>query len=333
MGKSESAIMNVKSGLAAVGLVVAAVCVTAAQEPKQGTSGAANQAGDENAIRAVSAAFVRAYNAGNSEAMAALFTDDAEVVNEDGVPVQGREAIAALFASTFATHPGETIELDEISVRFLGPDAAQEKGRARILPGLPRPGVASREKSPSVAPAGASQANRYTVLFVRQGGRWLQSSVHEHADKEISSHERLVPLEWLLGEWVDEGSSSVIHSNTRWSDDGNFLLRDFTIQVGGQAALNGSQRIGWDPLTRQITSWVFDSEGGHGVGLWARDGNRWVVKASGVLRDGRTATVTQIYTVVNPLLVRWKSVDRTVGDQVEPDGAELVMVRKPPRPR
>ena len=49
--------------------------------------------------------------------------------------------------------------------------------------------------------------------------------------------------------------------------------------------------------------------------------------------DGRTATATQVYTVVNKDLVRWKSVDRTLADRVEPDINEFVMVRKAPRPR
>ncbi len=327
--------MNLKWTLAALGLVLTGLCVSeaAAQEPKKAALGPASRSADEKAIREASAAFVRAYNAGDAKAIAGLFTEDAEVVNEEGAPIQGREAIGALFASTFAAHPGETIELDEISIRFLGRDVAKEDGRARIVPGRTNPAAVSRTKGPSVAHTGGPQISRYTVLYVRQDGRWLQSSVREHADKEITPHERLEPLGWLVGEWVDEGSSSVVHSNTQWSADGNFLLRDFTIQIAGQPALRGTQRIGWDPLTRQIISWVFDSDGGHGVALWAHEGERWVVKASGVLRDGRTATATQIYTVVNPHLVRWKSVDRTLGDQAEPDVAELVMVRKPPRPR
>jgi hypothetical protein len=181
--------------------------------------------------------------------------------------------------------------------------------------------------------AGAPHVNRYAVLYIRQNGRWLQSSVHEFAETQMTPRTRLEPLSWLLGEWVDEGSSSVVHSNTRWSDDGNFLLCDFTIQSEGKPALRGTQRIGWDRQTQQITSWVFDSEGGHSIGLWAHDGERWVVKISGVLHDGRTVTATEIYTVANPHLVRWKSVDRTIGEHVEPDAAEFVMVRKPPRPR
>ncbi len=327
--------MNRKWTLGALGVAATALFVAeaAAQELKKAVPGPPGRAADEKAIREASAAFVRAYNAGDAKAIASLFTEDAEVVNEDGAPIQGRDAIGALFASTFTANPRETIELDEIAIRFLAHDVAKEEGRSRIAPSSTNSGAMFGTKRPSLAHAGGPQISRYTVLYVRQDGRWLQSSVREHTDREITPHERLEPLAWLVGEWVDEGSSSVVHSNTQWSVDGNFLLRDFTIQIAGKPALRGTQRIGWDPLARQITSWVFDSDGGHGLALWAHDGDRWVVKASGVLRDGRTATATQIYTVVSPHLVRWKSVDRTIGDLAEPDVAELVMVRKPPRPR
>ena len=58
---------------------------------------------------------------------------------------------------------------------------------------------------------------------------------------------------------------------------------------GGRPAMTGSQRIGWDPLAKKIHSWVFDSEGGLAEGVWTRDGNRWIVKLSGVTRDGKPA--------------------------------------------
>jgi len=61
----------------------------------------------------------------------------------------------------------------------------------------------------------------------------------------------------------------------KWADDKRFILSDFTVQVGGNPAMTGSQRIGWDPLRKQIRSWVFDSQGGFAEGLWAREGNRW----------------------------------------------------------
>ena len=303
-----------------------------AGEARNAAANPPGRAADEKAIREAASAFVRAYNAGDTRALAELFTDDAEIINEDGRTIQGREAIATQFASAFDANPGERIEIDDQSIRFLGPDVAKEDGRARILPPSAPAELTTGSSKPPVVGVGL-HVSRYSVLYVRQNRRWLQSSVREFADKQITPRERLEPLGWLIGDWVDEGGESVVHSNARWSEDGNFLLREFTIHIKGKPALRGTQRIGWDRQAQQITSWVFDSEGGHGVGLWAHDGNRWIVKYSGVLDDGRTDTATQIYTVVNPHMVRWKSVDQTVGEHVDPDTGEFVMVRRPPRPR
>jgi hypothetical protein len=45
---------------------------------------------------------------------------------------------------------------------------------------------------------------------------------------------------------------------------------------------------------------LFDSNGGHGEGLWTRTSEKeWVVKAQGVLRDGRPTSATQIHVVLN----------------------------------
>ena len=44
---------------------------------------------DEKAIRAVDDAFVREYNRGESKALAALFTDDAESIEAEGDRFQG----------------------------------------------------------------------------------------------------------------------------------------------------------------------------------------------------------------------------------------------------
>jgi hypothetical protein len=109
-------------------------------------------------------------------------------------------------------------------------------------------------------------------------------------------------------------------------------VRDFTIQQRGEHAMSGTQRIGWDPRTGQLKSWEFDSEGGNGESLWARLGNRWTVKATGVLQDGRTATATHIITHESNDSCRWRTVDRTIGASAVPDVVEFVMVRKPPKP-
>ena len=191
---------------------------------------------------------------------------------------------------------------------------AKEEGRCTITP----------------AGAGGPDVDRYTVLYVKKDGKWLQSSVREHPDHDLSPHERLKELEWLVGDWVDESDAAVVFTTCRWSEDKNFLLRHYTFHIQGRPAMTGTQRIGWDPVTGQFKSWVFDSQGGQSEGLWSRDGDRWVIKMSGPLRGGKISTETNIITRVNKDMARWKSVDRTAGGQVLPDSPEFVLVRKPP---
>ena len=168
---------------------------------------------------------------------------------------------------------------------------------------------------------------------MKRDGQWLIASVREIAETGISHHERLKEIAWLVGDWVEETPDAVVTTSVAWSDNDNFLLRSFQVRVTGKPALSGTQRIGWDPLTKQIKSWVFDSQGGYGEGLWTRSGNEWVIKATGVRPDGRVATATQVLTYVNKDTLRWKSIDRTLGEELMPQIGEIVMVRKPPQPR
>ena len=38
------------------------------------------------------------------------------------------------------------------------------------------------------------------------------------------------------------------------------------------------QVIGWDPAAKQVRSWVFDSGGGIGEGIWTKQGDKWIKK-------------------------------------------------------
>ena len=271
---------------------------------------------DEKAVRAVDEAFVRDYNKGDSKALAALFTEDAEVVEADGDRYRGRDLVEQGFADTFAADKGAKIAFEVGAIRFLNPDAAQEEGRSLVTP-----------------VKGAPVSRLYTVLYVKRDGRWLISSVREEADPTVRPHDRLKDLEWMVGEWVDEEPDSVARFDCRWSEDGNFLIRTFTLKREGKAVMTGTQRIGWDPLARQFRSWEFDSEGGFGEGRWGRDGDRWVVKHTAVRPEGTTASATNVMTRVRPDMVRWVSTDRVVGGESVPDDDAYVLVRVPPRPR
>jgi len=277
----------------------------------------AGNSADEKAIRSAVAAFTEAFQKGDAKAIASLFTEDGEAVDADGGTIQGRAAIAEHYAARFSVSPGDKMETTVESIKFLAPGVARETGVTQHTP--------SGGDSPTT--------RRYTAIHVKQGGNWLLASVRELADKELTHRERLKELEWLVGDWVEESADAVVTTSFAWADNQNFLLRSFDVRVKGKPALTGTQRIGWDPLTKQIKSWVFDSRGGYGEGLWMRSGKQWVIKATGVRPDGRTATATQVLTFVDKDTMRWKSIDRTLGEEIVPEIDEIAIVRRPPQPK
>ncbi len=270
---------------------------------------------DEKAIKALLDAFVTAFNARNAEATAATYTDTAVVIDERGERVEGRAAIRDQYAASFADNPATTIAIQVDSLRFLGPETALEEGRTTITP---------------AAGAGAPEITRFTAVYVKQGGQWRQAAVRDVVAHDLTPHDRLKELEWLVGDWVNESQAAVVSTSCTWAKGGNFLDREFTMKTDGQPVLSGTQRIGWDPLKRQFKTWIFDSEGGHGEGYFTRTGNQWVVKVEGVSQDGRPISATNIITRLGKDRMSWQSTQRTVGGTAVPGVDEFTIVRKPP---
>jgi uncharacterized protein (TIGR02246 family) len=285
-------------------------------EEKKLAHGKPNRAADEAAIRANVKEFVRAYNVGEAKAVAALFTPDGLIIDKEGNTSAGRAAIEKTFADIFAAAPQKRLEVFVESIRFMGPDLAVEVG-------------STTETS---APGEVPDHDRYTVLHVKRGGKWQMALARDAEGQPPTNHERLRPLAWLIGNWVDDGGNVVVSSTCRWSKDKNFLLQDFKLQVAGRQALQVTQRIGWDPVAKRIRSWVFDSEGGYGESLWTRNGDAWVIKASAVRPDGTTVSATNMLVPAGKDGYVWRSTDRIIGDEVE-SAIEVKVVRKSPQPK
>ena len=269
---------------------------------------------DVKAIKDAVDAFVKAFNAGDSKAIEALFTENAEVTDEDGAMAVGKPAILAQFEDAFKANPGRKITIFTDSVRFFADDVAIEEGRTLLTP----------------ADGNPAEHSRYTVVYVKKDGRWLQASIRDDRDQSLSPHEHLKPLAWMVGEWINETQDLSTATTCYWTPDQNYLIRDFTVKHGGKPEMSGTQRIGWDPLTKQIKAWVFDSEGGYGESFWSQEGGHWVVKATGVLPEGKTASATYHIELEGKDKVRWVSVDRVVGGKTVADLEEITLVRKPP---
>ena len=271
---------------------------------------------DEKAIRLAAKAFAKAYNAGDAKAIASLFVADGEIVSEEGQSTQGREGIEQVFAGIFREHPKTHMDLAIGSIRFIGPDMAVEDGVATVTHGPDEP----------------AQRSPYTVVHAGRNGKWLMASAKDLPDDTPTPEEQLKQLQWMIGEWVDESPEALVMTSYRWTDNQCYILSEFKVQIGGRPVMTGTQRIGWDPLAKKIRSWVFDSEGGFGEGIWTREGNQWIVKMTGVTRDGKIASATHITTRVSKDRMTWQTRDRIVGGEKTPDIEKIPITRKPPPP-
>ena len=136
----------------------------------------------------------------------------------------------------------------------------------------------------------------------------------------------------MLGEWVNESDDGIVKTKCTWSDDGNFVLREFDVKVEGRIALRGTQRIGWDAQRKQFRMWVFDDQGGFAEGLLSRDGDRWIIKGSGVRSDGRSVSTTNAIMPLGKDRIRWETLERTVGGETVPGTDQFYLVRRAPLP-
>lgn len=324
---------NLFVGLGAVmcGLTIAAVCLAQKDPPaktvkpaaapvqpaKSQPAAAAPQASaDEKAIHQLIDDVEKAYNAADAKAVAALFTDDAELVDSDGNVTHGRTAIEELFMAAFEARPGAKMSIEVDSIRSIGPGLVVEDGTTTV----------------TVSPGEPPERSRYTVVHTKQDGQWRMASARDITPIAPSNVERLQQLEWLIGEWVDESPEAVVTSTYRWSDDGNFIINEFSAKFAGRPLMSGTQRFGWDPLANQIRSWVFDSTGGFGEGLWTRDGDRWIIKLRNVTSDGQVGSATNVLTRIDQDRWGWQSHDRMVGGELTPEIEQVIVVRKPPQP-
>jgi uncharacterized protein (TIGR02246 family) len=283
-----------------------ACCSALAQQP------ASTANGDEAAIRADIASYVEAYNRADAQAVAAHWGETAQWTSPSGEHFAGRAAIEQALGDVFAASNDTKIEVLAPKIRFASPDVAIEEGQVRVA----TPGEPTTESA-------------YIAVHVKQDGSWKLNTVRETETRETAVvPEALAELAWMVGEWTDAAADSTTATSVKWSKNNAYLMSDFRVSIPGMNDLEGVQFIGWDPGSEVIRSWMFDFDGGYGEGVWTRDGNRWSVDFAQVLPDGRKATSTNIYTLVDADHYNWQSVDRQVDGEQLDDVAEAVVVRK-----
>ena len=120
---------------------------------------AAEASKDEAAIRAITPAWVKGYNAGDAKAVAGLYAEQA-VLLPPGVPAaKGKAAIQAFFAkdSAESAKAGVAFSIDPKSDVGTSSDLAWESGTYAVK-----------------AKSGASvEVGKYLTVYKKTGGKWL----------------------------------------------------------------------------------------------------------------------------------------------------------------
>jgi uncharacterized protein (TIGR02246 family) len=134
-----------------------------------------SEAEEEAAIRKIVDGFLKAYKEHDAKALAALFVECGEMVDERGDSVCGRQRIENLFKYVFETHPKAELEISVQSIRFLTPSLAVETGTSKAI----------YEHGES------AQHNNYAVIYVKQDGQWLMASARDYPDVAATGADEL----------------------------------------------------------------------------------------------------------------------------------------------
>jgi uncharacterized protein (TIGR02246 family) len=122
----------------------------------------AKEAAERAAIQAVLDAHGNAWTKGDAAAATEILTEDADWVGASGIVLHGRQQIRAAHEQWLKEAKGSRHSHPGTSIRFLRPDVALVDGDS-YMAGL-------RDAKGKEMPA---EVNRYSAIFVKQGGRWL----------------------------------------------------------------------------------------------------------------------------------------------------------------
>lgn len=260
--------------------------------------------------------FEKLFSEQNAKGISELFTPEAEYVDSDGTVFHGRAVIQDEFEASFKGGTPGKLKITIESIRPIADSIVVEEGFTTWEPD----------------DQGEISRTHYITTHIRQkDGSWSIASVRELKQVTASPHERLKELAWLIGDWHEEVEGTSISSRWNWSDDGNYLISEFTVRQSRSLSWKGTHRIGWDAERKQFRSWIFESSGGTGEGWWNSDDDGWTVNLTTVSAFGVRSGSSLRYRPDGKDVIAVTQTQH-VRAGVSLPGSEHRIVRQPPAP-
>ncbi len=258
--------------------------------------------------------YVAAFNSKDSAKLASHWSPRGIHTNRTtGNRVVGREAIEQEFNALFKEADNLKLVVNSEEIEFISPSVAIDHGRA------------------SVTQTGTDKAERseYSAVFVFREGRWLVDRISDVLiSEEDSHHEHLRELEWLIGTWINETEGVTVETECKWTQDQNHISRAYRLIEDDNVEHHGLQIIGWDPNSKHIRSWLFDSDGGFVEGTWAKKDNSWLITAKGILPDGGVGTAVNIVRPIDEDRLGYRKTQQVIDGVVVDDSDEVILQRQ-----
>ncbi|XZE22484.1 YybH family protein [Pirellulaceae bacterium SH449] len=256
---------------------------------------------------------VTAFNKGDIKGIVNTFLSDGELIDERGVVHSGQEQISSLMVSFFENYPNVSTEAELESVRQVA-------------------GIVFADGRRSIATADGTSVTllRFNSVWQKTDAGYKLASFRDYSEpSSLTPNEALQELQWLIGDWVNEGDDATVRLSFKWSADTNFILGDYSLKTVDGDLSTSTQRIGWDALQGAFRSWTFDVDGGFGEGTWTRTVNGWRVRSSAVTPEGTTASAILLLTPVSEDRFSINGSNRIANEESLPD-YEIFVVKRPP---
>lgn len=157
--------------------------------------------------------------------------------------------------------------------------------------------------------------------------RSAQEGATAASEKSTDSKSPLATLDWLVGSWSGKTEKGAIEFSCRFTKNNSFLIRSFRILNQSEVAMSGMQIVAWDPAQQTIRSWTYDSNGGFGEDTWSQAKDHYTMRSKYTLADGGKGSALNVMTYVDENAFLWKSTNREIDGELQPDTAEIALAR------